>query len=173
MDQLLYKYLVLHGHLAVPQMGVFSVKKQTAGFDVVSGLLTAPQLQVQFNNELQLVAEKSVFDFLVRETGKEETVAIRDFQDFANRFQEGLRQNKTYNWNGVGTLFQEENGPIRFEAAADLLYLLPPVAVEGMTASSSEEITEETDETVQRDLWWFYAIILLLLGLGALAYYYI
>lgn len=170
MEQLLHKYLVLHGQLALPELGRWYVTNLPSEQDPQTGLCTAPRPVVMFTTENLPASDKTLYDFLSRETGCDEATAVHDFQNFANRFTAGLRQEQRAVLPGVGTLFSEENGHIRFEAATDLSTLLPPIFLPD--ASSLSEV--EQDEVVaEDDNWWYYALILLILGIGALIYYYI
>lgn len=171
MFHILHKYLVLHHQLVVPQVGLFYVEKEPAAYQDDNGALSAPRLLVHFAQKHQAAADKSFFEFLTRETGQEEADAIRDYLAFANDLQEKLASNKTAVWKGVGTLFLEDKDLIRFERATDLQDLLPPLVIPVTNLVDATEV--ETEEAPARDYWWYYAIILLILGLGALAYYYI
>lgn len=172
MEQLLYKYLVLHGQLAIPGLGRLFVKKQPSGLDAQTGLRTAPRPLVMFASDDLPATDKTLYDFLSRETGRDEASAIQDFQSFANRFTAGLREQQTAVLPGVGTLFAEANGHIRFEAATDLSALLPPILLPDTTPLADGE-QEEEPALAEEDNWWYYALILLILGVGALIYYYI
>ncbi len=167
MDQHLYKFLVLHGHLAIPQVGSFLVKQQPATYDAASGQLTAPMPFIAFSQEPVPVSEKLFYDFLAEEAGVEETSAIQQFHAYAHSFRHLLEENKAVELAGVGKLEKGADDILHFSAAKDLSYLMPPIYVESIG------LKEGAEETDQKDLWWFYAIILAILGLGALAYYYI
>lgn len=172
MEQLLHKYLVLHGQLVIPELGILSIKRLHSELDVQTGLRTAPRPMVVFSTESQSAPDKTLYDFLSRETGCDEASAIQDFQNFATRFTAGLRQQQTAVLPGVGTLFAEGNGHIRFEAATDLSALLPPILLPDAALLSDAE-QEEEPVLDEDDNWWYYALILLILGVGALIYYYI
>lgn len=173
MFQILHKYLVLHHQLVVPQVGLFYVEKEPATYQDDTGLLSAPRSLIHFTQKYQSGTDKLFFEFLTRETGLEEPAAIHDYLEFANRLQAELKERKTAIWKGVGTLFLADNDEIRFERATDLQELLPPVAIAGIEAVDGAALTDEEEAEAPKDYWWYYAIILLILGLGALAYYYI
>jgi len=173
MFQILHKYLVLHHQLVVPQVGLFYVEKEPAVYEENTGLLLAPRPLIRFEQKHQSGTDKLFFEFLTRETGLEESAAIRDYLEFANGLQAELKENKTATWKSVGTLFLADNDEIRFERATDLQELLPPVAIAGIGAVDGAALSDEEETEAPKDYWWYYAIILLILGLGALAYYYI
>lgn len=172
MEQLLHKYLVLHGQLAIPELGMLYVKNLPSELDSQTGLCTAPRPMVMFTTEILPASNKSLYDFLSGETGCDEATAVRDFQSFTNRFTTVLREQHTAVLPGVGTLFSEENGLIRFESATDLSALLPPILIPDAALPADGE-QEEEPVMAEDDNWWYYALILLILGVGALIYYYI
>jgi hypothetical protein len=173
MYHILHKYLVLHHQLVVPQVGLFYVEKESASYQNDTGLLSAPRSLIHFTQKHQSGTDKFFFEFLIRETGLEESAAIRDYLGFAEELQAELKEKKTTIWKGVGTLFLEDNDTIRFERATDLQELLPPVAIAGTEFLDAAVAEDEVAAETAKDYWWYYAIILLILGLGALAYYYI
>ena len=63
MDQHLYKYLVLHDHLCIPELGSFTIKHEPANLGE-DGLLYAPKPVIQFSKGLVQMSEKLFFDFL-------------------------------------------------------------------------------------------------------------
>lgn len=172
MEQLLHKYLVLHGQLVIPELGMLYVKNLPSELDTETGMRTAPRPVVMFTTENLTASDKTLYDFLSGETGCDEATAIHDFQSFATRFTAGFRQQQSAVLSGVGTLFAEENGHIRFEAASDLSALLPPILIPDAALLADGE-QEEEPVMAEDDNWWYYALILLILGVGALIYYYI
>ena len=172
MDQQLYKYLVLHRNLSVPQLGSFLIKDQPAYYENATGLLHAPRPLIYFSEGVTSMSEKLFFDFLAAEMGVDEVAAIKQFHDYAYRLRENLLTNSTAEVKGIGTLSKGEDGLIVFDPANDLTYLLPPVQ-EGEAISADAYTTDEEAGTVTgKDNWWVYAVILGILGLGALLYYY-
>lgn len=174
MDQQLYKYLVLHRNLSIPQLGSFLIKDQPAHYENETGLLHAPRPLIYFSEGVTSMSEKSFFDFLSVEMGVDEVAAIKEFHDYAYQLRENLQVNCSAEVKGIGTLSKEENGPVVFNPANDLNYLLPPVK-QGEAIISEEDAypaDEETNIIAQKDNWLAYAIILTILGLGALLYYY-
>ena len=171
MDQSLYKFLVLNGHLCIPQLGSFIIKQIPAHSDAALGLLYPPKPVISFTEGEIPMSEKLFFDFLSNELGVDEVSAIKQFHEFADHFRNELEENKSVTLKGVGRITRKDEGALHFEPATDLSNLLPPLPVNESVLYA--EAQNETAQSSKPDYWWFYAIILLILGIGALAYYYI
>lgn len=169
MDRHLYKYLVLHKHLNIPQLGSFVVEKEHARYDAKAGLLYPPVQTVVFSPGVNPISEKLFFDFLALELAVDEASAIQQFHDFAFRFRTRLSEEGHAEVEGVGRLTKQEGGGFAFESAPYLSELLPPLRESEPVVT--EEASEEEEEA-QKDNWWIYAIVLLILGAGALLFYY-
>lgn len=174
MDQQLYKYLVLHKNLAIPQLGSFVIKNEPSHFDSATGLLHAPKPVIHFTDGTVPMSEKFFFDFLSSEMGIDEVSAIKQFHDYAYQLRKDLQENRFVAVGGIGTLAKGEDELVSFNPARDISELLPPVqkaeAIPVTDVYDSEEISD-IEET--KDQWWVYALVLLIIGLGALLYYYI
>ena len=170
MDQYLYKFLVINGHLGIPQLGSFTIQQVPAYLDAASGLLYPPKPGIRFREADFPVPEKLFFDFLSCELGSDEEAAMQQFNEFSNQFRSQFQENGSVVLKGIGKLNRGEDGEVAFLPDNDLSALLQPLQME--KAQMLSETNTEPKET-QPDYWWFYAIILLILGLGALAYYYI
>jgi hypothetical protein len=177
MDQLLYKYLVLHKNLSIPQLGSFVIKNAQSHFDSATGLLHAPRPMIFFTDGIIPMSEKLFFDFLSIEMGVDEVTAIKQFHDYAYQLRKDLLENRKVAIEGIGTLTKEEDESILFNPANDLSELFPPVqnatAMISATDGDESDMDDASGVTAETDQWWIYAIILLIIGGGALLYYYI
>jgi len=170
-QQLLYKYLVLNGQLGLPDIGYFTIHRQPAAPDAAGKVLLSPVQQVQFEPK-PVQADKNLFLFLAQETEADEVTAIGQFNEWVKSIKEKLLQQSVAELPWMGFLRLTEEGSYRFEAmplsigqqSVDL-----PEGLEWKTISIENEPTDETNDAG----WWIYAIILLLLGLAAIAYRYL
>lgn len=171
MDQHLYKYLVLHKHLCIPQLGSFVMEKESAQYDASSGTLYAPVERVRFSGTDLPVSEKIFFDFLAGEQGVDDVTAIKQFHDFSYQFRSQLQEQGSVELKGVGTLRKDESGSLVLDALPRWQDLTPPMQ---LSAAVDQTITVEEEETVTtgNDNWWAYAIALAILGAGILLFYY-
>lgn len=174
MDQHLYKYLVLHKQLCIPQLGSFTVLKQHARYDESTGLLHPPVESIVFSDGVIPMSEKLFFDFLANEMGVDDVSAIKQFHDFSYDFRNRFLENGAVELKGVGTLEKAENGDTVFIATPRYTDLFPSLNQDGSALSLPDEVVveEEVIEEESKDNWWVYALVLLILGAGALLFYY-
>jgi hypothetical protein len=103
MDQHLHKYLVLHKHLNIPQLGSFIIQREQAHYEESSGLLYPPSETIVFSNGVVPMSEKLFFDYLANEMGIDEVSAIKQFHDFSYKFRSDLHEKGTVELKGVGS----------------------------------------------------------------------
>jgi hypothetical protein len=177
MDQQLYKYLVLHKNLAIPQLGSFVVTNEPSHFDSTTGMLHAPKPVIYFTDTTIPMSEKFFFDFLSAEMGIDEVTAIKQFHDYAYQLRKDLTEKKHVEVGGIGTLTKGEDELVSFNSTHDISALLPPVqkaeAIPVTDTNDAYDREEISDIEEGKDQWWVYALVLLMIGLGALLYYYI
>lgn len=193
MNQYLHKYLVLNKKLSIPDVGNLIIESNGAQLDSVNGILYAPSPIILFKQDAAK-ADKFFFDFLAQEMGTDEVVAIRSFHDYLYKIKSSLNTSQGSNIPGIGRLKKEENGYILFSPEKNLQELLPQIKIGAnypiakklaaidfdqdheLTAQEEDDIKEimgqETEEQ-RADNWWVYALILLLIGVGALLFYYV
>lgn len=170
-QQLLYKYLVLNGQLGLPDIGSFTIHRQPASVDSTGTVLLSPTQQVHFAFQ-PVQADKNLFLFLAQETESDEVTVIGQFNEWVKSIKEKLAQESMAELPFMGSLRLTGEGSYRFEALTPAMMLSPVDLPAGVVwkpiAPEEEEIIETTDSG-----WWIYAIILLLLGLAAVAYRYL
>ncbi|MDB5209485.1 MAG: hypothetical protein JWQ30_312 [Sediminibacterium sp.] len=172
MDQHLYKYLVLYKHLCIPQLGSFVIQPQNSRYDESTGLLHGPSSAMVFTDAQVVVSEKIFFDFLANEMGVDDLTAIKLFHDFSYQFRNDLQEKGSVELTEVGRLTKEED-TIVFHPSHSVSELIPGVRLEkGMTLTEEIGSIEEIDTEENKDPWWMYAIVLVMLGIGALIFYY-
>ena len=193
MYELFYKYLILNHKVSLPGIGSFSVERIPAKMDFVSRSLFAPKEIIQFNKEQQ-VSEKNFYDFLEKQLNISEMEAITNFNDFAHQIKDKASQAGGINLPGLGLLRTDFDGSLYFVADENKLQPLKQIYLDNSTTTANANlvdvydtgestiITQEVEVSAseekivinkQEDYWWVYAIILALLGVGALLYYYI
>ena len=193
MNQYLHKYLVLNKKLSIPDIGNLVIESNGAQLDSVNALLYAPSPTILFKQDIAK-ADKFFFDFLAQEMGIDEVVAIRSFHDYLYKIKSTLNTPQGSIIPGIGRLKKEDNGYILFSPEKNLQELLPQVKLGAtypiakketpfdydkeheLSAQEEDDIRElmgqETEEE-GADNWWIYALILLLIGVGALLFYYV
>jgi len=193
MNQYLHKYLVLNKKLSIPDVGNLVIESNGAQLDSVNGLLYAPSPIILFKQDAAK-ADKFFFDFLAQEMGTDEVVAIRSFHDYLYKIKSTLNTTEGSLIPGIGRLKKEENGYILFSPEKNLQELLPqvkigvtyPIAKKQATIDydKDHELTSQEEDDIREligkeseeegvDNWWVYALVLLLIGVGALLFYYV
>lgn len=180
MFHLLYKYLIFHDYVNIPGIGHFTLEKQPAQLDIENKVIHAPLSIIKYKSETD-VADKSFYNFLAGELNIDVVEAIRQFQDFSYQLKNNINANKVVELPSFGTLRLVKN-EVQFEQTPAIAEYYPDVSIDKsssfyrsiMAEEESEVVYEEDQEEVKsgRSLWWIYALILTILGIGAIAYYY-
>lgn len=189
MYQLLYQYLLTNQQLALPGIGNLFVERNAAEIDFTKNSITAPSYTFSFNNEKATV-DKFFFQFISQKLSITEVEAINHFNNFLHKIKEQVLS---------GSVELPEIGILKSNNSSEIV--LEPVVHKniynnidlGSFTKIESDITDIYDSgetkiitnTVEipkeekivlhesEDYWWVYAIILALMGLGALLYYYI
>ncbi len=166
MHDLVSKYLILHKKLTIPQVGNFTVEVGTASMDQENGLVLPPVTVVKFVQGAGETADKQFFRYLSEELVLDEVSAIRAFHDFSANLREAIQHHHTGILPGIGTVSAGEEGEFIFTQEAGLPHIPTAIPI-------GIEMQEYIQEKIQKDEYWlFFAIILMILGIGALLYYY-
>jgi len=169
MDEHLYKYLVLHRKLSIPQLGMLALDNEPARYDEASGQLFPPKPIIVFEENIASVPDRSFFEFLTEEMGTDDETATKSFNEFSDRLCKDIREQHAAVLKEVGRFEKGEEGVVLFTQETTVLDLLPTIQVN----KEAFEVAVETTTAKPDDYWWYYAIILLIIGVGALIYYYV
>ena len=191
MQEYLFKYLVLHKNLSIPKVGVFYIENLSAQIDGTNNLLYPPSQVIRFKQEM-VIPDRNFYDFLVAETGLELVDVINRLKAFAQTILTESQTAKGVMIEGIGTLKTEHSGHLLFFSERPLDYLFPQVnidkdislaksanlkqaAFKGQELEGDElrEFLGQANDVEGGDNWWVYALGLLLLGIGALLFYYV
>lgn len=178
------KFLALHHHVALPDIGNFIVETVPAQIDFTNRSITSAQNKIIFTNK-KMPAEKKFYDFLACELNINEVEAIRAFTDFTSRLHNNLDNNQPVYFKGIGTLvkqssaitFQPETMPEYFpELIAERVIrknITHTVRVgEDEKTSAEMQAALNKPRTVQDKSWWMAAGILGAIGVVAIIIYY-
>jgi nucleoid DNA-binding protein len=189
MVQLLYKYLIINKHVTLPGVGVFYIQRQPAKHDYANKLFTSPNFHIEFNASNEL-PDKRFYEFVSKERGLNEAEAAKNLHAFSNRLTEEVKANRTVELPGIGMLKINASGQLTFESTNILTTYFPPTVAETVLNEKSQSAVSikngtktpketillneslEEEEVKSKIYWWVYAIILALLGAGAIGYYY-
>ncbi len=189
----LYKYFLVNKKVGIPGLGSFSLQEIPASLDFVKGMLRAPQSKIIFTKSEADFVDKSLFIYLGREMQVEEWQVAKKFQEFTAAIKSNLDSSKAVELPGIGKLQKGYDDELLFIADTDAT-VIPSVdiklnntndtranLVELYSTGENLILTEETEDDKlemiikhkEEDYWWVYALILALMGVGALLYYYI
>lgn len=122
-------------------------------------------------------------DFLPERTGQK---AFNEFSAMSELLQKNLDENGAFFLKGIGTFTKDNQGEIKFASISIDSVFTAPVSAErvirpdalhtilvGDQQSTNVEMTEFFNEKQPlKDLWWVWAIIFTIIGIGTLIYYF-
>ncbi len=170
MQEYIHKYLILYRRISIPKLGNFVIKEEPAYVDNASGALFPPKPVLVFEEGPAMGLDRPFFDFLTEEMGVDSTTAIQAFDDYSDKLWSDVQDHDLTVFEGLGNFTKSADGHIVFTPETNVYELLPKLTLVNEIIGLSPE---KEKERAGNDYWWFYAIILLILGLGALAYYYV
>lgn len=197
MYQLLYKYFLINKRLSLPGLGNFTLQETPAALDFVKGVLKAPQSKVGFDNAVANRFDNYLLFYLTKELKMEEGQVVKQLQSFSSSIMRDLEVNNGVELPGIGQLrknnsedtesfvFIPDDGLAMNTLSADIKLMnsndTKANLVELYTSGDTLILTEETEDDKlemivkekQEDFWWVYALVVMMMGVGALLWYYI
>lgn len=189
--ELFYKYLILNGRASLPNIGTFAVEQIPATMDFENKKLNPPTQNIQLESSEIATDTYSLYNYLAKELSVNESEAARRFQEFAHDIQKQVASNGSIVLPGIGRLKKDYNG-YSIEAETESKQVLPDLWITKTQAATTglldvyapvqpsiikqSNFDAEADRLVAKeaeDYWWVIAILLAIMGLGALLYYYI
>jgi hypothetical protein len=181
----LYRFLILHKELSIPNIGTFSLIKRAAAGDFPNRKIEPPSYTFSFQTATNLPSKK-FYNWLSNALLVSDREAIVRFNDFAFDLKRKIGEGETINWNGIGTLGKELGGDIKFVAITKDLIFEQPVKAEKLIREKAEHMVrvgeaEKTSAEMEilltksrksRSNWWAYAIIIALLVIMFLGWYF-
>jgi hypothetical protein len=184
MVHLLYKYLIIHKQVVLPQLGVFFIAYKPAQHDLVSNVFHPPISDVKFVPEAGETDERLLY-FIASEKGIDKAEAASLLRQLADEIQKGLNAHRAVELPEMGLLRKSSSGALYFEPANVLTNYFPPAIVTALAQPKEEMLNQDNlvplkkEEHVNgkhkipvKDPWWIYAIILGFIGVAAIFYYY-
>lgn len=184
MYQYLAKYFSLHKRMVLPGIGILTAETKPSHLEFIEKTLHGPIASIAFRQD-ENIDDKHFIAFLSKEINATEKDATRRFEHFMYHLNAALQSGQTYNLPGIGILWGNEHG-VRFTCTDVLQQLLPGVTAEkvirqhaqhtirvGEDHKTSNEMEALLQRTVEQDRWWIGAVVLGVLGVGAILYYYL
>lgn len=134
MQQLLYKYLVLHNRLNIPSLGSFSVGYAPAQYNPQDGSLLPKQPILQFRDGPPATADTGLLPFLAAELNVSPTVAANELLNFSLQVMAELVEHKRAHLKGIGFLTKDGTGQLHFTQEAASKPIQPAVQAQPVQA---------------------------------------
>jgi len=189
----LYKYFLVNKKVSIPGLGAFALQEIPATLDFVKGSLHAPQSKITFIKSESDAVDKNLFIYLGKELKQQEWQVAKRFQEFTEAIKYNISSNKAVELPGIGKLQKGYDDDIFFIPDTEAT-IIPSADIKLNNTNDSRAnlielystgehliLTEETEDDKlemiikhkEEDYWWVYALILALMGIGALLFYYI
>jgi hypothetical protein len=143
-------------------------------------VIHAPISVIKFKDETE-VADKAFDSFLAEELNIDVVEAIRQFQNFSHELKNNVTSKKLVALPAFGSL-ELVGDQFAFRGDTDTQTYYPAISTEKALEykemlsdedqQASDDLIEHEEVSAGRSYWWLYALILTLLGAGAIAYYY-
>lgn len=189
--ELFYKYLILNGRASMPDIGTFGVEQVPATMDYENKKLNPPTQNIRIESSEIATDTYSLYNYVAKELGINESEAARRFQEFTHDIQKQVATNGSVVLPGIGRLKRDFTG-YSIEPETETKQVLPDLWITKTQAANTglldvyataqpsiikqTNFDADTDRLVVKqseDYWWVIAIVLAIMGLGALLYYYI
>lgn len=189
--ELFYKYLILNGRASMPGIGTFGVEQVPATMDFENKKLTPPTQNIKIESYEIATDIYSLYNYLAKELGVNESEAARRFQEFTHDIEKQIAGSGTLLLPGIGKIRKEFSGYV-VDAETESKQVLPDLWITKTQAATTNLMdiyanvqpsiikqsnfdgnSEKLVTKEKEDYWWVIAIVLAIMGLGALLYYYI
>lgn len=185
MYPIIHKYLLQHKNVSVPGVGIFTIENKPAFFNEQRSSLLPQQTQISYKAETAL-ADRVFYDFLAKELRIDAVEAIKNFHEFTYQLKQDISHADAAILPGIGILTKQPDGSFVFEQenvledyyAAQPLLQITAIDDVSQTSTANNSFIGESDllavpddeETIKKDYWWIYAIVLAFVGIAAIIY---
>ncbi len=186
MFQLLHKYVILHGKLSLPEVGVIVLERNPASIDTVNKTIINPSWQFRFLNTREKT-HADVFAWLAKTMNISVTDAVVELTNFSFGIKNKLNNGEIINWKGIGVFKKGLGDEIKFEPEHLELDFVQPIVAEkvirekayhsvrvGDNQRSSEEMEKLLNKKkINKSLAWVFMLITGIVAISFLAVYYV
>jgi hypothetical protein len=188
MKELLLPYLLVNERLGIPGLGLFQLIKDKPSVNWAQKSVSAPATQISFSTET-VEADHQFYKSIAAQFNITEFAAIQLFTDYTYELKIQLQQGGVL-LPGFGTLLLNPDGEVLFRPlqnnmalqqtlsfqqikivsakAAENIPSRQPILANIPAVETNSSVDEVSDEMIQKDRWWIYAIILTIIGIAAL-----
>jgi hypothetical protein len=175
----------------MPGIGTFGIEQVPATMDFENKKLTPPTQNIKLESYEIATDTYSFYNYLAKELNVNESEAARRFKEFTHDVEKQTVANGGLLLPGIGNLRKEFAGYV-IDNETESKQVLPDLWItktQAATTSLMDVYSSEQPSIIRQanfaaagdklvkaekeDYWWVFAIVLAIMGLGALLYYYI
>lgn len=142
MQQLLYKYLILHNRLNIPSLGSFTVSYTPAQYNAQDGTLLPKQPVLHFKDGPPAVTDTGLLPFLAAELKISSSVAANELLNFSLQLMTEMVEHKRAHLKGLGTLTKDSTGQLHFNQEQSAAHLQPAVATREVNLRNTPSVPQ-------------------------------
>jgi hypothetical protein len=194
MFELFYKYLILNNKASLPGIGSFLVEQIPASMDFENKKIIPPSQKISLTNLVNEHEVASFQNFLNQELSVSNDESLSKINAFTQNIQSQITSNGSLELPNIGKLIKNINGGFSLNTNNnnETKQVLSDIWINKSQAANTNfmDVYSDTMPTIIRrenfvennsvfinkeseDYWWVWAIVLAIMGLGALLYYYI
>jgi hypothetical protein len=177
-------YLFQHKTCPLPGLGTLSVIGSGAESDFTNKTFIAPQSTIKF--EQNETGADGLLNYLSATTGADKYETSEALNHFCDNLKQKITNQADAQLKSIGSFFVDASGAINFKQQELPATFVQPVYAERVVHPDAEHQIlvgdKETTNTVMtellapkeepRDRWWIWAIVLGLIGIGAIVIYF-
>jgi hypothetical protein len=118
MFKVLNAYLFQHRNISIPGLGTIYLETFPASADVADRTILPPVYRFRFDKYFD-VPEREFFSYLAGQRNILDFEAIKWYNEFSSELRSRIKTEDRVDWEGVGTLRQDEAGNTVFEPGTD------------------------------------------------------
>ena len=182
LQPLLSEYLLENGSLPLPGDKQLFIERQSAVLKEADSIITSPGNRIFFTEKTATEQElQQLSAFISRRLSISEEQATELLHKEGN-LQSAIADTETIDWIPLGSFRKQQNGLISFFEADALNNYLPVISLKQTQQQPQKETTEEVieeaaeptimseplnelEEPIQKDYWWVWAIVILVVSL--------
>ena len=182
LQPLLSEYLLENASLPLQDAGHLIIRRETAVVKDEDNAILPPQTSLVFSSEEPTPAEQqNLIGFL----SKRLSISAQQATELVSKegnLQNAFAENESIDWASFGNFQKQQDGLISFFEADALNNYLPVISLKQTQQQPQKETTEEVieeaaeptimseplnelEEPIQKDYWWVWAIVILVVSL--------
>ncbi len=184
MQELITSYLFQNKDCPLPGLGSLSIHTSGAEADFTNQKITAPKPVIQFKNKE--IDTAGLLNYVSIKTHCDTDEASEALDHFCDHLKNEISKHSNAKLDAIGDFFIDPNGHFNLKPYPLPDSFLPAVFAERVIHPKAEHSIlvgdKETTNTVMKeflsetpkvkDHWWIWAIVLGIIGLGALVFYF-